>query len=145
MKTMQIINIAKGQLGMVEDDYRAMLVRVTGLASLRQMSERQRIDVLDHMKKMGFRIRANKGGKPLPKAFQGHSRLIHALWKSCYLLGVIENPSRDALRAFCKRFVAHGQDGVAVDPDMLSRDQATPVIEALKTMEARGKAKAARA
>lgn len=139
MNTTAIINIAKGQLGLEEDDYRAILIRVTGRASLREMTERQKFAVIEDLKAKGFRIRATKGSKPLPKAFQPHSRMIHALWKSCHLLGVIDNPSRDALRAFCKRFVAHGQDGVAVDPDLLSRNQATPIIEALKKMEARGK------
>lgn len=139
MNTTAIINIAKGQLGLDEDAYRGLLVRVTGKASLRQMTERQRIDVVEELKRKGFRIRPSKGAPALPKAFQPHSRLIHALWKSCHRLGVIDNPSRDALRAFCKRFVAHGQEGVVVDPDMLSRDQATPIIEALKQMEARGR------
>ncbi|HBD91796.1 MAG TPA: regulatory protein GemA [Gemmobacter sp.] len=139
MNTTAIINIAKGQLGLDEDAYRGLLVRVTGKASLRQMTERQRIDVVEELKRKGFRIRPSKGAPALPKAFQPHSRLIHALWKSCHRLGVIDNPSRDALRAFCKRFVAHGQEGVVIDPDMLSRDQATPVIEALKKMEARGR------
>lgn len=140
MDTLKIIHVARKELGLDEETYRAMLHRVTGKASLRAMSERQRLAVVQELKNKGFRIRASKGGKPLPRAFQGHSRMIHALWKSCHLLGVIENPSRDALRAFCKRFVAHRQDGVAVDPDMLSREQATPIIEALKKMEARGKA-----
>lgn len=140
MNSLKIIHVARKELGLDDDTYRALLVRVTGKASLRDMSERQMLAVIKEMKEKGFRIRSSKGGKPLPKAFQGHSRLIHALWKSCHTLGVIENPSRDALRAFCKRFVAHGQGGVAVDPDMLSRDQATPVIKALKQMEERGRA-----
>ncbi|RWR28722.1 regulatory protein GemA [Sinirhodobacter populi] len=133
-----IINIAKGQLGMDEDAYRMMLVRVTGVASLRSMSDRQKIDVIDELKRMGFRVKS--GGHSLPKAFAPHSRQIHALWNSCYRLGVIQNKSREALRAFCKRFVAHGQDAVAVDPDLLSREQAKPVIAALKAMEQRGMA-----
>lgn len=136
-----IINIAKGQLGMVEDDYRAMLVRVTGLSSLRQMSERQKLAVVEEMKRLGFRVQA--GGKKLPPSVKPYVRMIHALWKNCHRLGVIESGSREALRAFCKRFVAHGIDGVAVDPDLLSYAQATPIIEALKKMEARGKAGAA--
>ena len=38
MNSTAIINIAKGQLGLDEDDYRALLVRVTGVSSLRKMS-----------------------------------------------------------------------------------------------------------
>lgn len=135
-----IINIARQQLGMDEHVYRQMLLRVTGLKSLREMSVRQKIDVIDEMKRSGFRVKVN--GKRLPASTKPYIRLIHALWKSCHRAGAIDNGSREALRAFCKRFIAHGQDGVAVDPDMLSYDQATPIIEALKKMEARAKAKA---
>lgn len=137
MNSTAIINIAKGQLGMHEDDYRAMLVRVTGKASLRAMSERQKIDVIDELKRRGFRIRS--GGKALPPSHKPYIRLIHALWKSCHRAGAIETGSRDALRAFCKRFVAHGDATVAVDPDLLTHEQATPIIKALREMEARAK------
>lgn len=136
-----IINIAKAQLGMDEDDYRAMLVRVTGKASLRQMSVRQKIDVVEELKRLGFRV--TSGGRKLPASTKPYIRLIHALWKSCHRSGAIENGSRDALRAFCKRFVAHGDTKVAVDPDLLTHDQATPIIKALKEMEARAKTKGA--
>lgn len=141
MNTTAIINIAKGQLNMVEDDYRAMLTRITGIASLRAMTERQKIAVLDEMKRMGFRVKS--GGKKLPASVKPYVRLIHALWNSCYRLGVIEDASRPALRAFCKRFVAHGHNAVVVDPDLLTSVQATPIIEALKKMERRGREKSA--
>lgn len=138
MNTIAIINIAKGQLGLDDDTYRALLLRVTGLASLRQMSERQRIDVVEELKRRGFRVQS--GGRKLPASVKPYVRLIYALWAKCHRLGVIEDGSRPALRAFCKRFVAHGYDKAVVDPDLLSYAQAEPIIEALKKMEARGKA-----
>lgn len=138
MNSNAIINIAKAQLRLDEEDYRALLARTTGKISLRAMTERQKIAVIGEMKRLGFRVRA--GGKTLPPSVKPYVRLIHALWANCHRLGVIENGSREALRAFCKRFVAHGDDSVAVDPDLLSNAQATPIIEALKKMEARGKA-----
>lgn len=141
MNHIAVINIAKAQLGLDEGDYRALLVRVTGKASLRQMSVRQKIDVVDEMKRLGFRVKS--GGKALPVSFKPYIRMIHALWKSCHRLGAIDNGSREGLRAFCKRFVAHGDDTVAVDPDMLSQAQAAPIIEALKKIEARAKEKGA--
>lgn len=141
MNSTAIINIAKAELGLEEDDYRALLQRVTGLASLRAMNERQKIEVIDELKRLGFRIR--KSGKALPPSVKPYVRLIHALWASCARLGVIENGSREALRSFAKRFVAHGEASIAVDPDLLSYDQATPIIEALKKMEARGRARTA--
>ncbi len=140
MNTIAIINIAKGQLGLDEDTYRTLLQRVTGVASLRAMSSYQQLAVIAEMKRLGFKMKS--GGKQLPASVKPYVRMIYALWSSCHRLGVIESGSREALRAFCKRFVAHGFDGVIVDPDMLSYDQASPIIEALKKMEARGKAAA---
>lgn len=140
MNTTAIINIAKGQLGLQEDDYRALLLRVTGKTSLRVMSERQRIDVVEELKRLGFKVKA--GGRKLPVTHKPYIRLIHALWSSCHRLDVIQDGSRDALRAFCKGIVAP-DDVSLVDPDLLSYDQATPVIEALKAMERRGNARAA--
>lgn len=137
MNTIAIINIARQQLDMAEDDYRAMLLRVTGKASLRNMTERQRIDVVEELKRKGFRVRS--GGRQVPASARPYVRLIHALWASCARLGVIENGSRGALRAFCHRFVGDNEGQVFVDPDLLSYEQATPIIEALKKMEARGR------
>ncbi|KMK68564.1 regulatory protein GemA [Puniceibacterium sp. IMCC21224] len=133
-----IINIAKAQLGLDEDDYRAMLERVTGKASLRLMSDGQKGKVLAELKRMGFRVKA--GGKRLAPSHRLYIRKLWAVWKSCHRLGVIKNGSREALRAFCKRFVAPNDPDVAVDPDLLTEEQARPVIEALKAMERRGKA-----
>lgn len=140
MNSTAVINIAKSQLGLDEDTYRAVLSRVTGKASLRAMTEREKRAVVDEMKRLGFRVRA--GGKALPPSVKPYIRLVHALWKSCHRLGVIEDGSREALRAFCKRFVAPEDPAVSVDPDLLSYDQAAPIIEALKKMETRGKARA---
>lgn len=142
MNTVQIINIAKADLRLDEDTYRALLARVTGLSSLRAMTERQRMDVLDEMKRLGFRIR-QKAGRPLPASTKPYVRLIHALWASCHRAGAIEDGSRRALRAFCQRFIAKGDPTVVTDPDLLTCAQASPVIEALKKMEARARTRAA--
>ncbi|TCT37446.1 gp16 family protein [Martelella mediterranea] len=131
MNTTAIINIAKQQLGLEEDAYRALLVRVTGRDSLRAMSERQRIDVVEEMKRRGFRVRS--GGKSLPVSTRPYIRMIHALWKSCHRRGVISDGSRKALRAFVSA------RSPKEDPDLLTYDEASPIIEALKVMETRGK------
>lgn len=138
MSATQIINIAKAQLGLDEATYRALLARVTGKDSLRAMTAAEQRAVIDEMKRLGFKV--TRGKTKLAPSTKPYIRLIHALWKNCHRLGVIENGSRQALRAFCKRFIAHGHDAVAVDPDLLDYAQAAPIIEALKKMEARAKA-----
>lgn len=141
MNATAIINIARQQLSMEEDAYRALLLRVTGETSLRRMNDRQLIAVLDELKRLGFRVKS--GGKTLPPSTKPYIRLIHALWKSCARLGVIENGSREALRAFCRGVLFPGDQKIAVDPDTLGYDNASKVIDALKAMEKRGKAKVA--
>lgn len=131
MNTTAVINIAKQQLGMEETAYREILVRITGVSSLRSMTDRQRLDVVKEMQRLGFKVAA--GSKKVPIATKPYIRLVHALWKSCHQKGVIDDGSRQALRTFVKK-----RTGVD-DPDFLTYAQANPVIDTLKAMEARGK------
>lgn len=140
MNTIAIINVARQQLGMDEETMRALYARITGVNSLRAMSERQRIAVVNELRRKGFKLKA--GGKSLPPSHKPYIRLIHALWKSCHRAGVIDNGSREALRAFCRNILFPGMATVAVDPDTLSYEQASPIIDALKAMEKRAGAKA---
>lgn len=129
MNTFAVINIARLQLGMDEDTIRALYVRVTGVNSLRVMSERQRLAVVDELKRLGFKMK--KSGKSLPLSTKPYIRLVHALWRSCHRKGVINDGSRTALRTFVR-------DRTTVDdPDFLTLEEANPIIEALKAMEAR--------
>ncbi|MCA1492722.1 regulatory protein GemA [Ensifer sp. NBAIM29] len=129
MNTHAVINIAKKDLRLDEEAYRAILVRITGLASVKAMSERQRLAVVEEMKRLGFRVR--RGSKKLPASTKPYVRLIHALWNSCHRNGVIEDGSRAALRSFVR---ARAE---VDDPDFLTFAQAEPIISALKAMEAR--------
>jgi phage gp16-like protein len=140
MSAHAIINIAKAQLGLDEDTYRALLMRVTGKESLRAMTAAEHLDVINDMKRLGFKVQGRT--TRLALSTKPYVRMIHALWKSCHRLGVVNDGSRKALRAFCHRFIAHGEGAVAVDPDLLTYDQAGPIIEALKKMESRGRAAA---
>lgn len=147
MNTFAVINIACQQLGLDEDVKRALYVRVTGLNSLRLMSERQRLDVVDELKRRGFRVTLGatvqgKLEKRRPLANRPWSRLIHALWKSCARYGVIEDGSVKALNKFCSGRIAHYDPKIAIDVDFLSKEQADPIITALKAMEKRGAAAA---
>ncbi|WP_434777669.1 gp16 family protein [Neisseria sp. Ec49-e6-T10] len=48
------IHIAKQQLCMVDDDYRALLIRITGKRSSTQLSDTQLNDVLRELERLGF-------------------------------------------------------------------------------------------
>ena len=63
MNANAIINIAKSQLGLEEDDYRAVLERTTGKASLRLMTNPDKLKVIDEMKRL---VQGQDGQRPLP-------------------------------------------------------------------------------
>ncbi|KQI69397.1 hypothetical protein AN189_02960 [Loktanella sp. 3ANDIMAR09] len=142
MKTIPILHVAKREFGLGDDDFRDVLERVTGKRSLRDMTEKQRLAVVDDFKARGFVVRRGKGSATKPGiSKKGYVRLIHALWASCARLGVVEDGSAKALRTFVAGRADKNGTAVA-DPEFLTYEQASPIIETLKSMEKRGKAKA---
>lgn len=122
-----IIHVAKSQLGLDDDAYRAILVRVTGKASSRGLDTAGRAKLLKEFERLGFKKRA--AAKPSPKPVV---RKVFALWGELARKGIVRDGSRRALRAFVARVTK------VEDPEWLEPKQAIQVIEALKAMEARG-------
>ena len=61
-RLIQLIHIARNELGMDEDTYRQMLQGLTGKASTKGMDTTQLNCVLESMKRKGFRVKP--AGKP---------------------------------------------------------------------------------
>lgn len=122
------INIGRHQLRMVEDDYRQLLLATTGKISLRECSDGQLERMIDALKAKGF--------KPLPKggraaATHPVARKARALWISLHQLGVVNNPSEQALEAFARRQLKCERFAWA------RQSEGHRIIEALKSMAAR--------
>jgi phage gp16-like protein len=107
------VHLGKKELGLADDDYRAMLFRVTDRTSAAELDERQLVAVVEEMKAKGFQAkpavrpagadRRGRGrGGPRP-ADHPAARKARALWISLHQLGAIENPSEQALEAFARR------------------------------------------
>lgn len=62
-KLIQLIHIGKSKLGLDDETYRALLVRVTGVDSCRRMSAEQLEAVLTEMRAKGF-AQAPTGNQP---------------------------------------------------------------------------------
>jgi len=122
-----MVHIAKKQLGLVDENYRAILVRLTGKDSSRDCSTEDLDRVLGEFKRLGWAPKA----KPNAYSDRPYVRKIYALWNEAGRCGAVENASRDALRAFTAR-----QTGKAA-PEFLTPAQANSVSEALKAMIAR--------
>jgi phage gp16-like protein len=123
------INIGRSQLGMVEDDYRALLFETTGQISLRQCDDAQLAAMVDALKHKGFRP-LPRPGQPRP-AQHPMARKARALWISLHHLGVVRNPGEPALEAFAKRQLKCERLVWARQSD------AYKLIEALKVMAER--------
>jgi phage gp16-like protein len=122
------IHVAKKTLGMVEDDYREVLLDVTGETSLTDCSDAQLNAVIERMKALGFTPMPGKAKGNVGQRAADHpmARKARALWISLYQLGAVRNPSEKALEAFAKRQLK------AEKLQWANQSQGFKLIEALK-------------
>lgn len=125
-----VVHVAKKQLGLNDDDYRAVLLRVGGRRSAAELTDRQLADVVAEFERKGFTSKARAPGKPRP-ADHPVALKARALWISLHQLGEIDNPSDAALEAFACR-----QLGV-VRFQWADQGKGYKLIEALKAMAER--------
>ncbi|MGX1259821.1 gp16 family protein [Sinorhizobium fredii] len=127
------IHVAKKQLGLDDDTYRAKLANITGKASAKDMTENERQRVLTVFRNEGFRPaeaeRRPDGRQKLTGRFAGK---LQALWIAGYNLGIVENRDDAALIAFVKR-----QTGIDHVRFLKFPDDARKAVEALKAWIAR--------
>ena len=121
------IHIAKSQLGMSDDDYRAMLMSRFNVSSASKLDWLGRKSLIDHFKKLGFKVVAKNGTRTLDQSHD--SRKVRALWLMLHALGQVRDPSEAALAAYVKRMSK-------VDALRWSRDTYA-LIESLKSWSMR--------
>ncbi|EES4555917.1 regulatory protein GemA [Escherichia coli] len=131
-RLIQLIHIARNELGMDEDTYRQMLQGLTGKASTKGMDTTQLNCVLESMKRKGFRVRpAGKASSGLPLDNHPQSRKIRALWLEMAAAGIVRDRSENALAWWIKR-----ETGISA-LRWLNTEQASSVIEKLKKWQRR--------
>lgn len=121
------IHVAKAQMRMGDDDYRAFLERVTGKTSSSLLSLPQLKRVLEELKTMGFKPKGppkKAGGRP--QADGPQAKKIRALWITLHQMGQVSDPSEQALARFAEKM-----SGVSDLKWMWSKD-ADKVIKALR-------------
>lgn len=128
MNALAAIHVARKQLGLDEDTYRAVALRVTGKSSAGAMSEGERGRLLEELRRQGF--------KPARKALEGpFAAKLQALWIAAWNLGIVDNNRDEALLAFVKR-----QTHIDHTRFLLDGEDAAKAVDALKawmTREAR--------
>ena len=127
------IHIAKADLGLDDDRYRAMLIGLTGKDSCKDMNLRELNQVYRQMEKDGFVVKVRKGKstrKPENNAFQ---KKIWAIWFDLGAKGLVSGRTA-ALNKIVKR-----QTGIESIDWVKSKEDADPIIECLKAMQRRAK------
>lgn len=125
------IHIGKKQLGLDEDTYRELLLRVTGKASAKDMTHEELLKVLAEMRSKGFTPRT-ADGRTKTLGEQTYLPKLRALWISGFHLGVVDDVSEEAMFVFIKR-----QTGVDHPRWLQEHDRAMAAIEGLKSWLAR--------
>ena len=123
--------MGKKALALTDEDYRAILARVAGVASSAGLDDAGADAVLAEFARLGWTATRRFAGKTASKP---GVRLIFGLWSELGRLGAV-TATRPALSAFVER-----QTGVA-NPEWLSAAEVNKVIEGLKAMVKRAKSK----
>lgn len=136
------IHVLKAKLRLSDDDYRALLLQLTGKASSRDMNQAERRQVREHMQSLAEHMglaqpthRRPLTGEQFGKAKATASpreRKVWALWHQLHRDGRIANPSAAALNAWVQRTVHVSALRFA------TAAQLDTLIEALKAWQHRG-------
>ena len=133
-RLIRLIHVAKRDLSMDDDSYRATLLRIGKKASSADLTIPELEKVLEHLKRSGFKVRSKSKSAPKPAqakpsrplAQDLESKKIRALWLFLHELGAVKNPSEEALAAYVKRIA--GVDAL----QWISGQQAERLIETMK-------------
>lgn len=136
-KLIQLIHIAKRQLGLDDETYRSVLNGVSGKASCSNMSIGELTQVLEHFKKLGFKTRVKRRLSPQSHAnanLLGEISKIRAVWITMYKQGLLEDGSETALDSYVNRMLNRAKIGLTVSytAQFLTYQQAIQVLEPLK-------------
>lgn len=127
----QKVQIARRQMGLSDDDYRAVIARVCGGKTSSTACGPSDLDaLLREFKRLGW-----KGGTARPRSQKAQVRMIYAVYAELKPFLVLGDES--TLRAFVRR-----QTGVDA-PEFLDAVQANKVLEGLKAWLKRERAKRA--
>ena len=128
-REIKLIHVARRDLGMDEETYRAMLSNVAGVASSTALTAAGRKKVLAHLKGAGFVIKSP--GAPAAPAADAQYEKIRALWTQLHRLEAVRVNTEAARRVYIKRVTG------CSDYRFCSSAQTVTIIETLKKWLAR--------
>lgn len=134
------IHVLKSKLQLSDDDYRALLKGLTNKTSSKDLSDKERQAVRDHMQNLAERMgvakpmRRRAAGRTFAQAKAAASpreRKVWALWHQLHRDGLVHDNSAAALNAWVQRTVHVAALAFATGP------QLDTLIEALKAWQQR--------
>ena len=126
-RKLAVIHIAKNQLGLRDDCYRALLGAAAGVASAADLhNDRQYYDVMAAFRRAGYQ----PNPLPTPKAPDPQLAKCYALWCDLYHRGAVYTKSWASMMRW-----AHGRLGG--HQDIIHRHQKRLLIEELKAWQRR--------
>lgn len=130
-RDIRAIHALKTRLRMADDDYRALLMQITGRASSKDCTPTQRRQLREHLQRLAERAGLAAPRAPRPAA-SPRERKVWALWMQLHQDRLIRNHSAPALHAYVKRQV--GVDALR----FATPAQLDTLIESLKGWIKRG-------
>lgn len=129
------VHVAKKEMALDDDTYRAVIFRVTGHASSADCTDEQLTALLGEFRRLGWQakptLRRGSGQSASKAADHPTAKKARAMWISLGHLGAIKNPSEKALETFAARQTECAQMQWADQGKMFK------LIEALKAMALR--------
>ena len=129
------IHVARKELALDDDDYRAILKRVTGKTSSAGLTPSEMDSALAEFQRLGWVPKRKKGGKKWrPTSERSDIRYIFVLWRLLNQAGVVERGPH-ALNSFvCGPKFHKKHSDAPTDVNFLTIERAQDVIEALKDL-----------
>jgi len=124
------IHVLAGKIGLSDDDYRALLLQLTGQRSAKNLPAPVQQRVREHLQRLAEKLGV-ASPRPARPAASPMERKVWAMWLQLAREGKIANPSAAALRAWVKRQT--GMDELR----FCNWVQIGQLIEALKKWEER--------
>jgi hypothetical protein len=140
-REIKLIHVARRELGLDDETYRAVLQAVAGVDSSSKLDWQGRKKLIDHFKSKGFKIKSKVAAKSpgvTNAAADPQYLKILALWSELHTCGVVRVNTESAVRIYIKRMT--GCD----DYRFCNGKQVVTVIEALKKWLVRTEVKPAR-
>lgn len=136
-RLLTLVHVGRRELGLDDEDYRALLESVTGARSAKGLKAAQLEDVVKAMKDLGFKVKGGPTSRRSPPS-SAHVqapevRKLRAIWITMYQDGLLHDGSDDALGSFIRKMTANANGGVGINrAEWLTSAQAERVLEALK-------------